>query len=220
MHRNYVLRTLLFSSLISVVFLSIRMYNYRNFEYLYLIWNLILAWLPLISSWNLQKSLKKLIWSSWFNLCLTALWLVFLPNSFYIITDFIHLQDTASYSLLYDAVMILSFTLNGLLLGYLSVYIVHQLLLARISKVKAQSIIGIVFLASSFAIYLGRYMRWNSWDIIINPAGILFDVSDRLLNPFANPQTFSTTLLFFFFISTTYIIIGRFVEILKLSTHK
>jgi uncharacterized membrane protein len=213
MHRNYVVRTLLFSSLVSVVLFAARLINYQNFEYSYLNWNLFLAWLPLIIVFVLQKTIKKYPWISWQNISLSLLWLGFLPNSFYIVTDFIHLEDTYSTSLLFDAVMMLSFTLNGLLLGYMSVLIFHNLLNKKLSKRKANGVIAAVLLACSFAIYLGRYMRWNTWDILINPAGILFDVSDRFLNPSSHELTFTTTILFFFFIGTTYITIKRFMRL-------
>jgi len=208
---------LLFTSSISVLLFIIRAFNQQSIDYWYLNWNLFLAWLPLIFAWQLVIGLKKWPWSGWQNVVLSLLWLGFLPNSFYIITDFIHLQHTLNATLLFDVVLLLSFTLNGLILGYMSVYLVHLQLSKRFQKSYVQAMIATVFLLCSFAIYLGRYLRWNTWDVLINPAGILFDVSDRFINPGAHGQTFTTTALFFVFISTFYITICQFMNALKYS---
>ena len=74
---------------------------------------------------------------------------------------------------------------------------------------------GIALLLSGFAIYLGRYLRWNSWDVITNPLGLLFDVSGRIVNPIENPLTFSTTILFFGFLAVLYTVIWRAARLIK-----
>lgn len=216
MKQSRLLRVLLLSSFFSILFFIMRVLNQRDLEYWYLNWNLVLAWLPLLFSVILVGRLRRNGWSSWQNIVLTMLWLGFLPNSFYIITDFIHLQHTLNTTLLYDVVLILSFTLNGLLLGYISTFMVYDELKKRFSTNVTNVIIGGIFLACSFAIYLGRYLRWNTWDVIINPAGLLFDVSDRFINPGAHGQTFSTTALFFVFITGTYYIARELVTIMQL----
>ncbi len=216
MKQSRLLRVLLLSSFFSILFFIMRVLNQRDLEYWYLNWNLVLAWLPLLFSVILVGRLRRSGWSTWQNIVLTVLWLGFLPNSFYIMTDFIHLQHTLNATLLYDVVLILSFTLNGLLLGYISTFMVHNEIKKRYSTNVTNAIIGGVFLACSFAIYLGRYLRWNTWDVIINPAGLLFDVSDRFINPGAHGQTFSTTALFFVFITGTYYIARELAAIMQL----
>jgi uncharacterized membrane protein len=204
MKQRKLLTVLLLSCLSSVVLFLVRVLSQHSLEYWYLNWNLILAWIPLLFSAVLVNRLKKTGWTTWQNVVLSLLWLGFLPNSFYIITDFIHLQHTSNSTLLFDVVLLFSFTINGLLLGCISTFMVHDELKKRFSSNSANTIIAGVFLACSFAIYLGRFLRWNTWDVLINPAGILFDVSDRFIRPGAHGQTFSTTLLFFVFISVTY----------------
>lgn len=204
MRMNKIYRAIGFSSAVSIGLLFTRMVSFQDLDYWYLAWNLFLAWIPLFFAILIVANLKKHLWLSWQCLLLTVLWLTFLPNSFYIATDFIHLQEAGASTLLYDVVLLLSFTLNGFMLGYLSVVALHDQLLKRINRRYANYLIGIVFLLCSFAIYLGRYLRWNTWDILLNPAGILFDVSDRLINPSAYEQTFTTTIIFFVLISTFY----------------
>jgi uncharacterized membrane protein len=184
------------------------------------LWNLFLAWLPLLFAGILVQQLHTQRWLRWQTMLTTALWLGFLPNSFYLVTDFIHLQHTMNASLLYDSVLLFSFSINGFILGYLSLAMIHKELNKRLQARDVHIILGIVFLACSFAIYLGRYLRWNTWDVLINPAGILFDVTDQFINPGAYGQSFLTTMLFFVFIGSTYAIMYRFASLLQFKKHK
>lgn len=170
----------------------------------FLNWNLMLAWLPLLFSWWLSYTLKRQRWLSLNGLVLSLFWLLFLPNSFYIVTDFIHLSETEGVSLVYDAVMIMSFALAGLALGCISAGIVHGELTKRLSRRRALDIIGSTFLISALAIYLGRTLGYNSWDILANPFGLFMDVVERLVNPVAYGGMYSMTLLFFVYISAVY----------------
>ncbi|MCA9329621.1 DUF1361 domain-containing protein [Candidatus Saccharibacteria bacterium] len=210
MKMQKVARILLYSSLVSCSLFVIRATLLRNLDYWYLIWNLFLAWVPLFFMYLLIHHTQKNPWISLKSISMSILWLVFLPNSFYIATDFIHLIESPSYTLLFDIVLILSFTFNGFLLGYTTVIYIHNALLKKITAKTAHLLIGLVFLLCSFAIYLGRYLRWNTWDIISNPLGILFDVSERFINPSLHEQTFRTTALFFVLISTFYLVLWQF----------
>lgn len=220
MKQTRLLRILLISSLFSFSFFMVRVLNQRDFEYWYLNWNLFLAWLPLLFSIVLVKRLRNSPWLSWQNIALSMLWLGFLPNSFYLMTDFIHLQHTLNSTLLFDVVLLLSYTLNGLLLGLISVYMIHAELKKRLNSDASNVVIAAIFLACSFAIYLGRYLRWNTWDVLINPAGLLFDVSDRFINPGSHGQTFSTTALFFVYITGTYFIARELVSVMQINEPK
>src|SRR5690606_13089448 len=100
-------------------------------RYIFLLWNLVLAAVPLMLAWWLLQRLGKHGWLGWKQLALTAVTLVFLPNSFYLVTDFVHLRDTFEISLIYDVVMLASFMLSGLALGYLAVYLMHKELRRR-----------------------------------------------------------------------------------------
>lgn len=172
--------------------------------YSYLLWNLFLAWLPLLFALWLMNVLSRKRWSSWEGLAASLLWLVFLPNSFYLISDFIHLQDASSSDVLYNAVMFTSFVFTGVTLGLASVYLVHRELGKRLRLRTATLWIALVLLACSFAIYIGRDLRWNSWDVLFSPGGLLFDVSDRLISPSQYPELLRTTLSFWVLLSSMY----------------
>jgi uncharacterized membrane protein len=184
----------------------------RSLQFDYLLWNLFLAWVPLGIVVLLVRSLRHNLWSSWRPLGLTLLWLVLLPNSFYMISDFVHIQDVARHNLLYDVVMFTAFIFTAALLGFSSLYIVHTELRKRM-RMQSSSVVvaGILFLCS-FAIYLGRDLRWNSWDVLLNPAGILFDVSDHLIHPWQSGEMFTTTLSFFILLGSLYVVGWQFGE--------
>jgi len=81
---------------------------------------------------------------------------------------------------------------------------VHQQLRRRLWNWQASIVVGLVLLLCSFAIYLGRYLRWNSWDVLANPAGLIFDASEPFVTPGAHPQAFTTTLMFFVLLVSIY----------------
>lgn len=170
----------------------------------YLIWNLFLAWVALLMALWLERTLSRRVWSSWYALFVTLLWAIFLPNSFYIVTDLIHIPEVGKVDLLYDVIMFTSFVFTGVMLGILSLYIVHKELCKRLSPRTSFLWIEAVILVCSFAIYIGRELRWNTWDVFLNPLSLLFDVSDRILNPAEHPFVITTTLGFFVLISLMY----------------
>lgn len=210
-----VLLTLLASSVISLSLLGIRILVSGKFNYWFLSWNLVLAWIPLIFALALRIRLFKNPFLSWQSMGLFVLWLGFLPNSFYIMSDLIHLQSSGDAIILFDIAMVMSFIINGLILGYISVYVIHSLLRPRMIRYQSWFVIQLVFLASSFAIYLGRYLRWNTWDLLFNPFGLIFDISERIINPVLHIQTYIVTFTFFIVLSATYTIVYQLAHVLS-----
>jgi uncharacterized membrane protein len=199
----------------SILLLVIRVVSSDSMRYVFLIWNLILAAIVPLLAWWLVIRIKRFGWMKWQQLLLTALWIGFLPNSFYLITDFIHVRQNYEANLLFDVSMMMSFVILGLLLGYISIYMVHLQLLKRFRTRNAWYLIGALFFVASFAIYLGRFTRWNTWDVVLKPAGLLFDVSDRLVNPTIHTQTYQTTLIFFGLLFLLYVCIWQAAQLIK-----
>ena len=177
----------------------------RSLQFAYLLWNLFLAWLPLVLTGLLLYLLRKHRWSSRWPFIVTVLWLLLLPNSFYMISDFIHVQDVARANLFYDTVMFTSFIFTGVLLGFGSLYMVHAELRKRMRPRSADVCVAVILFLCSFAIYLGRDLRWNSWDVLTNPAGILFDVSDHLIHPLQGGDMYTITFSFFVLLGALYV---------------
>lgn len=204
-------QVILISNAVSVALFGLRVIATNSFDYWFLFWNLLLAWVPVLFAWLLLGKLKKYSWKEPVPVMLTLLWLVFLPNSFYLMSDLIHLQSAEDVGVLFDTVFFLSCIWNGAVAGLISLVWVHQAILKRVSSNIAAGFIGVVLLLVSFAIYLGRALRWNSWDLVANPAGLLFDVSERLINPLDHPQLFMTTFTFFALLSSMYLVIWSFI---------
>ncbi len=206
---------LLLSSSISVWLSLLRVITTGSTFFVFLLWNLVLAWIPLLLGlWLAERlDMKKRIGLG--TLLLGAAWLSFLPNSFYIVTDFIHLQIVDPQRILLDVILLTSFTWNGFVLGYLSLWLVHKKLQQRINVQLTHWLVGVVLLMCSFAIYLGRYLRWNTWDLLLSPAAILFDLSERFINPIHHLDTFTTTGLFFVLLGSIYVVVWHGVDSLK-----
>lgn len=197
-----ILVLLVFFSAVSTAILAGRMVVTGSTRFGFLLWNLILAWLPVAAAlWFIPtgRSRRPLL-----SMFLLIVWFLFLPNTFYILSDFIHLRSTGDINVLYDVVLLFSYAVLGFGLGLVSLGVMHSWFRRIFSRIVSASFIyGTIFLCS-FAIYLGRYLRWNSWDIVTNPLGLLVDISDRVVAPLDHPKTLSTTFIFFVFISVAY----------------
>lgn len=201
--------------IVSVFLLLVRATASDSSRYLFLPWNLFLAAVPLLLAWWLIWRVRQFGWLKWQQILLTFAWIAFLPNSFYLITDFIHLQPNHEADLLFDIVLLASFMISGLILGMLSIYMVHVEIAKRLRGQLTYVLVGLVLLASSFAVCLGRYTRWNTWDILLQPAGLLFDVSDRLINPGLHAQTYQTTLTLFLVLFGAYVALWEGARLLR-----
>lgn len=216
---RFILSLALLSAVPCLLLIS-RMIASSSSRFGFLFWNLFLAAVPLIIAWWLAQRIPKFGWAKWQQVGLTLLWLSFLPNSFYIVTDLIHLRPNYEADLLFDIVLILSFITAGLVFGLISVFIVHKEIVKRVSQNRAYAWVGLIFLAVSFAVYLGRYTRWNTWDILLRPAGLLFDVSDRVVNPGLHAQTYQNTLVLFLLIFALYIFVWESARLLSYNWQK
>jgi uncharacterized membrane protein len=215
-----IIEALAVSNGVSLVLFVLRLLATGSTQYWFLFWNLFLAWVPVLMAWMLLKKLSKHSWRSLMPILLTLLWLGFLPNSFYLMSDLIHLESTGDVGVLFDAVLFLSFIWNGMVAGLISLVWVQRAVAKRASSELTVSFMGAVILLTSFAIYLGRSLRWNTWDVLVNPAGILFDVTERVVNPLAHPQAFSTTLTFFVLIGSIYLVVWNFAKLIPVKNRR
>jgi uncharacterized membrane protein len=210
-----VTKLFLLGSGVSLLFYLLGALESGNRGHWYLLWNLFLAWVPFGLGVCLYRLLGDKSWNSWQPISLTIIWLCFLPNTFYMITDFIHVPEGDTSDITYNVALFTSFITVSVALGFTSLAIVHSEMRRRLpARMCWELILGILFLVS-FAIYVGRYLRWNTWDIVTNPAGILFDLSERFIHPASHPQTFATTILFFIMLSSGYYTVWRVSELLR-----
>ena len=178
---------------IPVVLVGVRMGVTHSATYGFYYWNLFLAVIPLVASAYLDSS--RSLWS-WRNLVSLGIWFAFLPNAPYLVTDMVHFQQAPQGPIYLDEAIVCTTIFNGLLLGYASVRRVEVWLLERYAARPVRIAVIAVFLACGFGIYLGRYVRLNSWDILVHPFTVGRVVGQRVLFPLAYRQTWAVTLLF------------------------
>lgn len=208
--KRYVQAVGLVSALCLALFL-IRVALTGSTRYLFIPENLALCWASIIFAWLLLEQLRTHPWSNWRNLALTILWLVFLPNSWYVLTDFIHVYTTGEINQLFDIVMMSTLLFSGFTLGFTSLYLIHCQLYKQLGSRLSAWVVATIILLSSFAIYLGRILRWNTWDVVANPSGLIINVSDRIVDPFGNWRALNMTALFFLLLATMYLAIWLFL---------
>jgi uncharacterized membrane protein len=142
-----------------------------------------------------------------------GIWLCFFPNAPYILTDLFHLRPRTGVPYWYDLALILFFAWNGLMLGFASMMDIQAVFTSRFHTAVGWIIsIGSLLLAG-FGIYLGRYLRWNSWDVVSAPTELLNDIAARILNPLAHPHAYGVTILFSTFLLLGYILLLQFSKV-------
>jgi uncharacterized membrane protein len=109
------------------------------------------------------------------------------PNAPYILTDFIHLGREGGGPLWFDAALLGAFAFTGLLLGLASLLVVHHVVESRAGRVAGWAVAVSSLLLSAIGTYLGRFPRFNSWDVVANPDGLVAIVLQRLADPLGNP---------------------------------
>jgi uncharacterized membrane protein len=203
-----VIASMIMSSVLCISLLSMRIIRTERQTHLYLVWNLFLAWLPLISaivSYNLHHSSRKL---SWLLVVLCAgLWLVFLPNAPYLITDFVHLQPGRDFIYWYDLIMFFAFAWTGIFSGLISLYLMQEIVARIAGQALSWAFVLIVSILSGFGIYVGRFLRWNTWDIWTQPGELIGNLMDGVWYPFGHLRTLAFSGIFTLFLVSSYLML-------------
>lgn len=207
--------TLVGANVVALVLYGLGFVVNGDMPYGYLLSNLAVAWVPLLLALWLVRLLRTHVWSNWLPLLVTILWLAFIPNGFYIVSDLIHLQEIPRHDVLFDAIVFAAFVLNNVVLGYLSIFLVHQQLTKRLKTWLSSLLIGLVLVLCSFGVYTGRDLRWSTWDIVINPISMIVDVSDRFINPGAHPGAWWATLGFSLLFGSIYVVIWQLSRVAR-----
>jgi uncharacterized membrane protein len=188
---------------ISLVILRIQLTD--SIFYGFMLWNLFLAFIPFFLSKQIHSKLSLWI--------LFPIWLLFLPNAPYILTDIFHLKQGTEMPMWYDLLLILTFSFTGIVYFFASLKILYQKITKYYTKTVANTVIYLSIILSSFGIYLGRYLRWNSWEIIHKSNQMLSDIFTRICNPLEHPKTWGITIGY----SILFGIVFRFIKNAKIS---
>ncbi|WP_407523437.1 DUF1361 domain-containing protein [Lacibacter sp. MH-610] len=184
-------RILFFSVGFTIALYLVRVVYTGSLLFLFIPWNLFLAWLPFYFSTKMKSEQTIPVKLLWF-----CSWLLFLPNAPYLITDLVHLEPRPYVPYYFDLVLLFSAAWNGLLLGLLSFQQIERQLNMYFDKWKVNSIIFVLFLLCGFGIYLGRFDRYNSWHIITQPFDLATDIIRYTLQPLQHLHTWAVTVLF------------------------
>jgi uncharacterized membrane protein len=198
---------LTFSSAVCVVMVAARVLSTGNAVYGFLIWNLFLAWLPLLfallATEHFQRATKRPVRIA----LLAGAWLLFFPNAPYIFTDLIHLTMVFQRHFWVDLVLILMCALTGLVIGFLSLYLMHSIVSRMMGRAAGWMFIVLSAMLGGFGIYLGRVMRFNSWDVIAQPSKLYHGVGDWTASFDHHPMSVAFPMLFAAFLLVAYVML-------------
>ena len=184
------------ASAASVALLGARIVSTGNLRYSFLAWNLFLAWLPLMFALLACDRYESASGRSWGFLGLASAWLLFFPNAPYLVTDFYHLGWRPPMPLWYDIGLIAVFAFTGCFLAIASLRTMHLLVDEYLGGFVGWLFVLIALGMAGLGVYLGRFGRWNSWDVLIHPRSLLKEIALQVLNPLDNLGFVGFTLMF------------------------
>jgi uncharacterized membrane protein len=201
---------LTFASVVSASLILSRVIITGNLRYSFLVWNLLLAWMPVVFAMLAREDCRgrrvgeRAGWK-FFSLC--GAWLLFFPNAPYIFTDLIHLTNRYISHFWVDLAVILSCAFTGLVLGFLSLYLMQSLVSQRYGNLAGWGFAACVAGVSSFGIYLGRFLRFNSWDVIAKPVELYQGISSAASAQFSDARHFAFFAFYATFIFIAYVML-------------
>lgn len=149
----------------------VRMWHTGSIAFKFMGWNLFLAGLPLVFAWQFERARRGVTAVIW-----GGLWLLFLPNAPYIVTDFVHLKPNAGVPFWYDMLLLFTGALVGLLLGLVSLGVVHGRVARQFGGRAGWLLVLLACGLAGLGVAIGRYLDWNSWDVFVNPLALARDV--------------------------------------------
>ncbi len=200
------------ASLFCVALVVVRNVHTGNVNFRYLIWNLFLAWIPF--------ALAVFVYDRWRRrrggmllLVLGGLWLLFFPNAPYIATDVVHLRHDSVSPYWYDAVTIAAFAWMGVLLGFASLYLMQTVVRQWRGAIAGWIFAFVAIALGSLGIYLGRFLRLNSWDALEHPSVLPRILHTVARDPFAYQEAIAVTLVFTLALSFAYFLLYNFAAV-------
>jgi uncharacterized membrane protein len=200
------------ASAFCVALVAVRAFESGSPKFAGLIWNLFLAWIPFVLAvavydrWRRARGGASLF-------VLGALWLLFFPNAPYIVTDFVHLERTADAPYWYDAVTVSAFAWTGVLLGFASLFLMQTVVRQWRGVVSGWLFAAVALALGSVGIYLGRFLRLNSWDALERPSVLPRIAHAVARDPFAYQEAIGVTVLFTLALGFAYFLLYNFAVV-------
>jgi uncharacterized membrane protein len=211
--------SLVLASAFGVALVTVRGLYTGTGEYRNMLWNLVLAWIPFVVALVVYDRHRR--GAPPRHLVVpTLVWLLFLPNAPYLVTDFKYLAEIGGAPVWYDITLLTTFAWVGLLLGFGSLFLMHtvaaRILGAAASWVAVAAVLGL----TGFGVYLGRFERWNSWDVVRNPGTLAGDLWTGLSDPLSYPRPLAVTIALSAFLSLGYLGLYSFLRLAALETNE
>lgn len=203
-----------FASLVCAALLAARIAITDSRRYSFLAWNLYLAWIPVVFAYIALAFSRRRNLLYAIVPVFAFLWLIFFPNAPYILTDLQHLAlEMADAPVWYDVILLIWFSWTGVLLGVVSLYIMHMIVSGAFGRWAGWVFVLVVSGLSSLGIYLGRFGRFNSWDIFQHPSEVALTILGRVIDPSVRLFAFTGLLTaFFLFVYLTLYAFGHLLR--------
>jgi uncharacterized membrane protein len=198
---------LTFASAVSVMLVCARVVWTGHLRYAFLVWNLLLAWMPLVFALLAHEKYRQGAGRNWRFFVLAGAWLLFFPNAPYIFTDLIHLPTRFLPHFWMDLVLILLCALTGLVSGFVSLFLMQAIVFRRFGWLASWMFVAAAAGLSSFGIYLGRFLRFNSWDVLFQPVKVYHGIGQSLAQPMPDMAPRSFMVLFATFLFLAYVML-------------
>ena len=208
---------LLLTSAFGTGMVAVRVVYTGSGDYRNMIWNLALAWIPFVVALGIYDRHRR--GASAARLAVPAVvWLLFLPNAPYLVTDLKYLAELDGAPLWFDVMLLTTFAWVGLLLGFASLYLMHAVAARIAGTVAGWSAVATVLALTAFGVYLGRFRRWNSWDVVRDPTGLGAELWGGVTDPLAHPHTLAVTFALGVFLSLGYLVLYSFLRLAALES--
>lgn len=215
LHRQaLLLATMVFCSFVSLFLFGIRVVKTGETTHGSLIWNLFLAWIPAglaLLAYNIYR--KGSCLGAAIVLPIFPVWLLFFPNAPYLLTDIVHLTARPEIYYWFDQILYLAFAFTGCYLGMISLLLMQSLVRRSLGRWLSWIFAFGALVLSAFGIYLGRFTRFNSWEVLTAPKPILKEILDWITHPKSNSETFLFAIVFSVFFASIYLVVVAFVHL-------
>lgn len=197
------------ASALSVAALLVEIAQTGSSFYRFLVWNLFLAWIPLAAALACYAFTRARA----YGLAVGAgvVWLLFFPNAPYMLTDYVHIREFHLASpVWWDALMLSSFVWTALMLGFASLFLMQSVWRAHIGRISSWLLVALALALASFGVYLGRFVRLNSWDALLHPRSVAHIIATQVNDPVHEPRLLGVVGLLTAFMLIGYVVVCSF----------
>ncbi len=203
------------ASFACVALIAARTWYSHTYHYWFLLWNLALAWVPFVFAalaYSLAAARRAVAYV--FTVVAALVWLAFFPNAPYILTDFLHLGSMGDVVPgWYDVLMLFWFAWTGLMLGVVSLYLMQDLVTRASGTAAGWAFVVAAAGLGSIGTYLGRFLRWNTWDLVRRPGPLADELLGRVVDPHSQPRLLGFTVLFALLFLFVYVAVYIFAKL-------